>query len=148
MAVNVNEDVLGLDVPIHNIFRVEVFEAEEKLSEVELCLFLSELLHLAQMEEHLATRAQVHDEEQFRLRLKRPVQFDDEWVTDLLHDLALVDYWFDFLLSCQLIFPHNFHRIQSSCILFPYQNNSAKRSSSNDFNLFEIVPCDFQLLGC
>ena len=41
------------------------------------------------MEEKLASVQEVSDEVQALVRLKGVVEFHDEWVSDLLHDVAL-----------------------------------------------------------
>ena len=49
---------------------MKVFKSEEQLSKVKSSLVLSELLHLAEVEEHLSTGAEINDKEQLGLGLK------------------------------------------------------------------------------
>lgn len=47
MTININEDVLWLDISVHNILCMQVLEAEEQLRKVESSLILSKFLNLA-----------------------------------------------------------------------------------------------------
>lgn len=99
MAIDIDEDVLRFDISVDDVLSVQVFKPEQQLCEVEPSLILCKLLHLTQMEEHLASSTQVHHEEELCLRLEGPIQLYDKWMVDLLHYPPLIDDWFHFLLS-------------------------------------------------
>ena len=67
MAIYIYQNILWLDITINHVEIVQVLKAKQQLSEVEFGLFLGEPLYIAQMEEHLSTRTQIHDEEQLCL---------------------------------------------------------------------------------
>ena len=70
MAIDVDQYILRFDITINNVHVMKVFKSEEQLSKVKSSLVLSELLHLAEVEEHLSTGTEIHDKEQLSLRLK------------------------------------------------------------------------------
>ena len=118
---------------------MEVLKSKDQLCEIELGLVLGELLDFAEVEEHFSTCAQVHDEEEFSLRLEGPVKLDNEGVVQLLHDLALVENRLHFLLSLEFVLPHDLHGVESSSVFLSREDNSAEGSSSDDLDLLKIV---------
>jgi len=74
VAVIIKEAILGLEVPIKHLLRVQVLHAEENLAEVEHCVSLLEAALLQHVEEELATAAEVEYKEQVRSRLESPVE--------------------------------------------------------------------------
>jgi len=70
MTIDVDEDILRLDISIHNIQIMQILQPFQHLREVKLGLLLRELLYFPKMKEHLSTCANIHDEEELRLALK------------------------------------------------------------------------------
>jgi hypothetical protein len=145
VAIDVNQDVFWLDVPINNFQVVHELQTFDQLAEVELGLILGELLYFSKMEEHLATRADVHHEKELTLRLEGPVQLDDERVVELLHYETLVYDWFYFLFSNQFVLAHDFHGVQSPCIFLSHQYYSTEGPPANDLYLLEVVSTYFEV---
>lgn len=67
---------------------------------------------------------------------------------NLFHDFPLIDNRFYFLLPRQLILSHNFHCIQAACIFLPNENDPAECTSTNNFNLLEVMSSDFKIRIC
>ena len=63
MPIDIYKYVLWLYVSIHNIQVMQILQAFKHFSKVELGLFFSKLLDLAEMEEHFTAGADVHNEE-------------------------------------------------------------------------------------
>lgn len=55
MSIVINDDVLGLDVSIDDLFVVEIPETDQDLYEAVSCFFLSHPLDLAEVIEQLST---------------------------------------------------------------------------------------------
>ena len=140
VTVDVDQDVLWLDVPIHNVFAVQVLKAEQKLREVEPSLVFSELLHFTQVEEHLSSRAEIHDEEEFGSGLEAPVEFGHKRMRYLFHNGSLVDHWLDLLLSRQFVLPHDLHGIQPTSVLLAHYDHPRESTSPNHLYLLKVMP--------
>lgn len=55
MSIVINDDVLGLDVSIDDLFVVEIPETDQDLYKAVSCFFLSHPLDLAEVIEQLST---------------------------------------------------------------------------------------------
>lgn len=66
----------------------------------------------------------------------------------LLKYLPLTEYRFEFFLSYDLIFLHNFHSIEATCIFLAYENNSGETTSAYHFNLLKVLFTYFSLPIC
>jgi hypothetical protein len=78
VAVVVQQDVLRLEVAVHDVERVQVLEHEEELRAVEARVLLAEALLLLQVVEELAAVDQRKDEVQLLLALEAELERHDE----------------------------------------------------------------------
>ena len=90
VAVAVEQQVLGLQVAVDDVVRVQVVEGQGDLGGVELGDGVGEALGLAQQTEQLAALDKVHDHVQVLGVLEGAPQGDEERVLDLLQHAALV----------------------------------------------------------
>jgi hypothetical protein len=88
--VAVEQQVLGLQVAVDDVVRVQVVEGQRDLGGVELGDGVREALRLAQQAEQLAALDKVHDHVQVLGVLEGAPQGDQERVLDLLQHAALV----------------------------------------------------------
>jgi hypothetical protein len=102
-------------------------------------LILCELLDLAEVEEHLSSRAEVHDKEELCLGLKGPVKLYYEGMIQLLHDHALIDDWLDLLFSGELVLPHDLHGVKTPRVLLPHEDDSTEGTSANHLDLLKVM---------
>ena len=146
MAVDVNEYILRLNIPINNVMRMQILKSKEQLGKIKASLLFGEFLNLTQMEEHFTASTEVHHEKELCFGLEGPVEFYDEWMIDFLHDLALIDNGFDLLLAREFVLAHDLHRVQAPRVLLPDQDHPAERASPDYFDLLKIMASDLELL--
>ncbi len=97
VSVEIEQDVFGFQVSVDDLVVVQVAHRETDLEEVNPCLVLAQDLDLLEVREEVAARTELHgkDQEVFlelaRYRLEGEVQFNDEGVLHVNHDLALVE---------------------------------------------------------
>eukprot|EP00968_Pinguiococcus_pyrenoidosus_P002425 scaffold135_cov249-Pinguiococcus_pyrenoidosus.AAC.9 len=80
VAIVLEEDVLGLQVAVHDVPRVEMLQCERQLGRVEARDSLRETTIPAKVEEELPSRTEVHHHEELLLVLERVVELGDERV--------------------------------------------------------------------
>lgn len=89
IPIDIEQDVLGLEVAVHETELMEVIDGQEDLCCVELGPLFRELLALAEVGEHLPAPDEVHDEEDLFLGLEGVLEFDKEgvfgWVGEGVH---------------------------------------------------------------
>lgn len=90
VAVAVEQQVLGLQVTVDDVVRVQVVQGQGDLGGVELGDGVGEALGLAQQTKQLAALDKVHDHVQVLAVLEGAPQGDEEGVLDLLQHAALV----------------------------------------------------------
>lgn len=86
----VEQQVLGLEVAVDDVVRVQVVEGEGDFGGIELGDGVGEALGLAQQAEELAALDKVHDHVEVLCVLEGAPQGDEEGVLDLLQHAALV----------------------------------------------------------
>lgn len=89
LPVDADEDVLGLDVPMHDVFLVEVLEGGRHLRYVLGCLGLGEALLLAEMLVEFALGGEFEDEEDPLRVVEVAVQTEDVGVREVRLDFYL-----------------------------------------------------------
>lgn len=88
IAVAINQDVLWLQVSIHNAFLVHVLQGEHDLSGVEPGARLVKLTRLVHVMEELAAVDELHDHVEIVRVLERVVELHDKWVLYALENLS------------------------------------------------------------
>jgi hypothetical protein len=92
VPLQVQQDVLRLYVSVEDVVRVELFDAQQDLQEVEFgCLLIKPFL-LLYVGEQLASRAVLHHEDDVVPALEGVVQGHEERMPDFYHDVPLVDH--------------------------------------------------------
>lgn len=89
VALQVQQDVLGLQVTVDDVVLVQLLEREDDLGGKQTRLLLREAAVLLEPEEELATAAVVHDEVELVGRLEGVRQAREVRVLDALQDAAL-----------------------------------------------------------
>ena len=107
--MEVYEDVLGLQIAIHDIVLVKVLYSQYHFSYDYPCFILSKLLLPAQMEEELASGAKLEHEVQILLCSECLNEVTDEGMFQLHQYLALEDDLLKFALLHQLFDRDHFH---------------------------------------
>ena len=98
MPLVVEQDVLRLQVPVDDLFVVQVLNGEEQLSNVEAGLMLRKGDFPSQMEAQVLARTVVESQVEVVRSLKGEVQVDDEGMAGLLEDVGLDDGVLELLL--------------------------------------------------
>lgn len=88
--MSVEQQVLGLQVAVDDVVRVQVVERKRDFGGIELGDGVGKALRLAQQTEQLAALDKVHDHVQVLRVLEGAPQGDEEGVLDLLQHAALV----------------------------------------------------------
>jgi len=70
------------------------------------------------------------------------VQFDEEWVIELLEHVSLAQDELGLVLFNKLVFAKYFNCIQSPCVFFSSKDNATKASSAHDAHLLEVIDAD------
>lgn len=83
VALAVEQQVLGLEVAVHDVLGVQVLEGEDELGVVELGDVVGEAAGAAQVREHLAADDELEDQVQLALILEVAEHVDDEGMRDL-----------------------------------------------------------------
>jgi hypothetical protein len=117
VAVAVEQQVLGLQVAVDDVVRVQVVEGEGDFGGVELGDGVGEALRLAQQAEQLAALNKVHDHVQVLRVLERAPQGDEEGVLDLLQHAALVVGVLDLLHLDDLGLLEHFDGVEALVVL-------------------------------
>jgi hypothetical protein len=78
----VHDQVLWLDVSVHNSVDVQVLEASDDAGYEEFCIFFVEALATAYMESKISSRHQVHSEVQVVSVLEGVLHIDNEGVLE------------------------------------------------------------------
>ena len=73
MTFHIYEDVFRLQISEHDVIVVQVFKAEQELTEIKFGNLLRKAPMLNQMEKHLTSSAEIHHKEQLIVRLKGPM---------------------------------------------------------------------------
>jgi len=89
MPLVVNQNILGLQIPIHNALLVQVLKRKHNLRGIELGPLLDKVALLGQMEEELAAIHEVHDQVQVLGVLKGEKQLHNEGVVQSFKQLSL-----------------------------------------------------------
>lgn len=105
---------------------MKVVQRQQDVRGVEASGILLEATNLGQIEEQLAARAVLENEEQFAVTLKRIVHFDDEGMPDVFEDASLshrVLYLIPLYDFCLLEY---FERIQLASVLLLHEHDLAE----------------------
>ena len=78
MTVEVNENVLGLEISIHDLMRVKMLKSKDNLSNNYSGIVLRKSLVLAQVKEKLTSRAKLKHEVKILFGSKRLDKLTDE----------------------------------------------------------------------
>lgn len=117
VAVAVEQQVLGLQVTVDDVVRVQVVERERDFGRVELCDRIGKALALAQQAKQLAALDKVHDHVQILRVLKGAPERDEERVLDLLQHAALVVGVLDLLHLDDLRLLQHFDGVEALVVL-------------------------------
>ena len=98
----IEQQVLRLQVSVHNTELVQVFDSADYLLEELASLSLFELLFLDDVVEKLAAADKLHDEEELLWRLNDFKQLDDIRVSDKLENVNLPRHSLHICLACNL----------------------------------------------
>lgn len=143
VAVCVDEDVFGLDVPVHDVLLVHVLEAQQDLTHVELRQLLREAPLLQQVEEQFAASANVHDEVELAGALERPMQLDKKgMVAKLLHHTSLAQNRLRLVFVYQLVLAQNLYCVEPAGVFLPSEDDTAEPAAPNHAHLLEVVDRD------
>ena len=145
MAIHVHKYIFWLDIAIDDVAFVQIAEAKEYLAEVKLGKLFRELALLEQVGEKLTACADVHDEEELRGALKRPVKLNQEGVVELLEDFSFAQDWLDLILRENLVLAQNLDRIKPPCVFLSRQNHATESSAAYHSDLFEVINRDISL---
>jgi len=126
---------------------MQVFEAKQDFAHVELGKLLREVPLLENVHEELSSCADVKHKVEFVLALESPVQFDEEWVIELLKHVSLAQNEFGLVLFNKLILAKYFNCIQSPCVFLSCKDDATKASSAHDAHLLEVIDADRFLCG-
>lgn len=111
VAALINQDVLQLEIPVHNSFAVQFADCQNDLHCVELdCALLKALLSLENFVE-LATLNERHHEVEARLRLEQELHAYEKGVICRKQNLFFKHCRLNLICLYQYILPDNFHGV-------------------------------------
>mmetsp|Transcript_26530 Transcript_26530/g.69700 ORF Transcript_26530/g.69700 Transcript_26530/m.69700 type:complete len:368 (-) Transcript_26530:7-1110(-) len=138
VAFGVEENILGLEVPVDDGHLVQIFDGEENLGGVEPATTFGEASRPAQVEEQLATRAEFENEEELLGRLERVVKGNDERMRHRLQHIPLRLRVFHLVSLHDVFLAKHLHR-EDLIVLVLHKHHLAVRTLPNDLQQREIV---------
>ena len=142
VAVDPNQNVFGLQVPVKHVLVMKDFQRLHDLDDVEGGHSLGELVSLGEEVEQLTPHAQVHHQEELRFVLEGPVEVDDEEALLALSIyLTLSNNGGRGHARKQVLFVHDLNCVQKPAVLLPRHEHLRIPSLSDQFDQLEVVNC-------
>ena len=139
VAVVVEQDVLGLEVAVHDVERVQVPDGADNLRDVKPRERGVEETLAVQPEEQVPAVDEVHDEVQLLRGLERVSQRDDEGVVDDGEDVSLRFHVVRLLALDDDLLLHHFHGVHGPGVLLAHLEHLAERTLSHEAEHLEII---------
>eukprot|EP01139_Manchomonas_bermudensis_P005649 Amastigsp_a175486_287.p2 type:complete len:380 gc:universal Amastigsp_a175486_287:226-1365(+) len=139
-----DQNVLGLEIAVHNVEAVEVLERARQLGSVELTALGREADFLLEMEEQLAAVDVVEDEIQLGVALERELEADNERVVDAPKDPLLCARVLDLVALDDGVLGEHLHGVETPCVFLRDEHHLAERAFAQ--NLEQIKALDRELV--
>mmetsp|Transcript_39600 Transcript_39600/g.103213 ORF Transcript_39600/g.103213 Transcript_39600/m.103213 type:complete len:284 (-) Transcript_39600:459-1310(-) len=147
VALEIQQDVLGLEVSVYNGTTVEVLECQGNRRAVELRLRLGQLADLANGEEQVTTTEELREKVNVLGVLESLDELHDARVVALGVDVSLDADRFLLPLTHHLLLAHTLQSIQAVLIGFVvHELHDAERTSANDGLQPQILHGDIEVL--
>mmetsp|Transcript_46168 Transcript_46168/g.118971 ORF Transcript_46168/g.118971 Transcript_46168/m.118971 type:complete len:309 (-) Transcript_46168:476-1402(-) len=131
VAIEVQEDVLRLEISVHDSLRVKVLEGSNHLSSIEPDLLQGEPSLLLKMSKQITSVHVVENQVQLLWALESKLEADHEGMGHLSQHFVFGLRTFDLVSPDKHLLVQNLHSIQLASGLHLYKHNLAKSTTSN-----------------
>jgi hypothetical protein len=128
LAVDADEDVLGLDVAVHDVFLVKVFECSSHLRNVLRSFPLWEAVLLSEVLVQLPLACILEDQENALRVVKVSIEAENVWVSQMTLDLDLSSHLFLHLSLLDLVLVEDFQSANESGGALPCEIDTTELS--------------------
>mmetsp|Transcript_12468 Transcript_12468/g.39862 ORF Transcript_12468/g.39862 Transcript_12468/m.39862 type:complete len:321 (-) Transcript_12468:69-1031(-) len=139
VSIGVQQDILRLEIAVHDVALVHVVQSKHQLCRVEAGAGLGEAALTAQVEEELPTCAIVDHEEELLLVLESETQRHQERVVQLAQHRPLRHGVLQLVPAKHRVLSQHLHGVQLARRPLPHQKHLAEAALANHTNQREVI---------
>lgn len=143
VTLHVEQQVLGLEIAIHNVVVVQIAEGQHHFSSVESSAVFAEVIVAREVIEQFTAIEVIDHHVQVQLGLKGVFEIDQERVVDVFQNLVLCHGVLDCITLDHVVFANHFHREDVARVFLAHLKHFAKTTLAHHGEDFKVIGAYF-----